>query len=151
MSVSNSEIVSFLSSRVGTAGFVDKLKIRYRKYICPFNRLLEYADGKSSVFDVGCGSGQFCSIVAQFTSVRKIMGIEIDDRLLKNAREINRDFEITDKLRFAKFDGTNIPAELAEYDLVYLIDVIHHIPVANQLSFLRKIHDGMKPGAMLVF
>ncbi len=74
------------------AGFVDRLKIKYRPIICPFIDLIDFAKDKKSVFDIGCGSGQFCALIAKYTGVEKIMGIEINERLVKNANEVNEEF-----------------------------------------------------------
>jgi SAM-dependent methyltransferase len=149
--MTNSEIIKFLTSKTTNAGFVDKLKIKYRPIICPFNDLLDYAKDRTSVFDIGCGSGQFCALIAKYTGVTKIMGIEISQRLVDNANEVNEEFRDKKQIRFQTFDGKNIPDEISEYDLVYMIDVFHHIPPAQQVEFMQQLYKKMKPGARLVF
>lgn len=147
--ISNTELVEFLSTTTADATFLQKLKIRYRPYVCPFNELLEYAEGASSVYDVGCGSGQFAALVANFTNVKDIYGIEIDDHLVNNANEINQRFA-GKKMGFATFDGTTIPDNIKKYDLIYMIDVYHHIPTAIRDDFMRQLYSKMKPGAKLM-
>ena len=41
--MTNKEIIKFLTSTTVNAGFVDKLKIKYRPIICPFNDLINYS------------------------------------------------------------------------------------------------------------
>ena len=143
--MTNSEIIKFLTSKTTNAGFVDKLKIKYRPIICPFNDLIDFAKDKQSVFDIGCGSGQFCALIAKFTNVEKIMGIEINNRLVTNANEVNEEFRNNKTIKFEVFDGTIIPDEIKEYDLVYMIDVFHHIPPTQQIAFMQQLQQKMKP------
>lgn len=148
--VSNSELIKHLESTATKAGIVDRLKIKYRPVICPFDLLLRYTEGKKSVFDIGCGSGQFVSVIARFTSVEKIKGIEISETLIKNAREINAQFSDKKKISFEVFDGVKIPDDIAEYEVIFLIDVLHHVPKAAQQAFIQKIKEKMSPGSILV-
>lgn len=148
--ITNKEIIKFLTSTTINASFVDKLKIKYRPIICPFNTLLDYAKENTSVFDIGCGSGQFCALVAKFTPVKKIMGIEIFQRLIDNAKIVNKQFD-TKELTFEVFDGKNIPDKINEYDIVYMIDVYHHIPKDYQVQFMKNVYAKMKIGSKLVF
>ena len=148
--ITNKEIIRFLTSTTINASFVDKLKIKYRPIICPFSILLGYAKENKTVFDIGCGSGQFCALVAKFTNVRKIMGIEINERLVNNARIVNKQFK-NKELMFEVFDGEIIPNQLSEYDLVYMIDVYHHIPKTYQIQFMKNVYDKMKAGSKLIF
>lgn len=147
----NSEVVRYLASKTVDAGFVDKLKIRYRPLICPFIPLLELANGKTSAFDIGCGSGQFCSVLAHYTDIQRIKGIDVSDGLIANAREISRDFQNSKTLQFACFNGSDIPDDIADYELVYMIDVFHHIPPKIRLDFVAQLYTRMQPDATLVF
>lgn len=148
--ITNKEIIKFLTSTTINASFVDKLKIKYRPIICPFNTLLDYAKENTSVFDIGCGSGQFCALVAKFTPVKKIMGIEIFQRLIDNAKVVNKQFDAKE-LTFEVFDGKTIPDKINEYDLVYMIDVYHHIPKDYQVQFIKNVYAKMKTGSKLIF
>lgn len=149
-SISNPEIIDFLSTTTANATFLQKLKIRYRPYVCPFDELLDYAKLEKSIYDVGCGSGQFCALVANFTDVKSISGIEIDKSLIDNAKKINARFSKTKKLSFSVFDGTTIPDDIKKYDLIFMIDVYHHIPKKIRDEFLKQLFEKMKPGAKLM-
>lgn len=149
--MTNSDIIKFLTSKTTNAGFVDRLKIKYRPIICPFIDLIDFAKDKKSVFDIGCGSGQFCALIAKYTNVEKIMGIEINERLVKNANEVNEEFRDKKQIKFSVFDGKVIPDEIKGYDLVYMIDVFHHIPPAQQVAFMQQLQQKMKSGAVLIF
>ena len=148
--MTNIEIVKFLSSKTTNASFVDKLKIRYRPLICPFIDLINFSKDKQSVFDIGCGSGQFCSLIANYTNVKKIMGIEISQKLVDNAKEVNANVKSAD-IYFEYFDGINLPSRISEYQIVYMIDVFHHIPPSQQFQFLQELYKKMEVNSILVF
>jgi len=148
--ITNQDIIDFLSTTTANATFLQKLKIRYRPYVCPFDELLSYANNEESAYDVGCGSGQFCALLAEFTKVQDIYGIEIDKSLVANAIKINSRFK-KKSLGFAIFDGSRIPENIKKYDLVFMIDVYHHIPTNVREEFMRQLFRKMKPGAKLMF
>ena len=147
---STKEIIQYLSSTSVDCSKIDLLKIKYRPLICPFDKLLEYAANAESAFDIGCGSGQFCSLLAKFSPVKKIYGIEINETLVRNARELNKSLSGQKEMRFEVFDGKTLPEEMKEYDLVYMNDVYHHVPQQGQRQMLRAIYNGMQVGARLI-
>jgi SAM-dependent methyltransferase len=147
----NSEIIRFLTSKTTRAGVIDRLKIRYRPLICPFPDLLNLATNKTAAFDLGCGSGQFCALLAHYTDVRDIMGIEISETLIRNALELNCEFAHSKSMKFQYFDGKTIPDEIGNYDVVYMIDVFHHVDPSHQRPLLQQLHRKMSPASTLVF
>lgn len=140
----------YLRSLPVNSSFIDKLKIAYRPYICPFGPLIEYAKFSTNVFDVGCGSGQFLALLARFAAIKKLGGIEISETLINNARALLAN-QAGIALFLAVFDGKTLPVQINEYDLVTMIDVFHHIPPARQARFLIDLSNTMKPGAVLIF
>lgn len=149
--LTNNDIVTFLSSTTANATFLQKLKIKYRPFVCPFDELIDYANPRDSVYDIGCGSGQFAALIANFTDVNTIKGIEIDKHLVRNATQINKRFSKDKAISFSHFSGSNIPKDIEKYDLIYMIDVYHHIPRDIREDFMRQIYEKMKPGARLMF
>jgi SAM-dependent methyltransferase len=145
---SNKELSSFLKIKNPKMSLLDKLKVVYRPYICPFSELLTEVKNVDSVFDIGCGSGQLLLLISEFTEVKKIGGVEIKQRLIDNAKsllgEINTDF-------LSVYNGKDLPNEMDIFDAIILNDVWHHIPKAQQELFLREVYSKMKKGAILVF
>jgi SAM-dependent methyltransferase len=147
---STKEIIQYLAGTSVDCSKIDLLKIKYRPLICPFDKLLAYADSANSAFDIGCGSGQFCSLLAKFSPVKKIFGIEINEKLIYNARELNKTFSQEKEMRFEVFDGKTLPSEMNEYDLVYMNDVFHHVPPNEQSTMIASIFKNMKSGSRLI-
>lgn len=150
--IGNAELVAFLKSTTADTGFVDALKIQYRPYICPFNDLLSQLSdmGAVRVYDIGCGSGQFALLTAQFTSAAKIKGIEIEERLIHNARQIFARYDFRADVDFEKYSGDVLPDDIGNYDVVFLIDVLHHVPKDLQRFFIAQLYARMRNGARLI-
>jgi 2-polyprenyl-3-methyl-5-hydroxy-6-metoxy-1,4-benzoquinol methylase len=148
--INQSTILKYLKTKSANLSFIDKLKVVYRPLICPFDALLNYIEKEDSVFDIGCGSGQFCALVAQFTTANEIYGIEISETLVENARIVNQEFNDKKNIQFETFNGCQIPSLIQNYSKIYLIDVLHHVPKENQLEFLKEIHSKMSFGSRLI-
>ncbi len=146
--LTNKKIISFLKKTYQSSGFVDGLKIKYRSLICPFISLIQQVQPGQKVGDVGCGSGQFLLLVSEFAQPSFLFGIEISEKLITNARSLfsNR----KNNSLFAEYDGTNFPPQLSNMDIIFLIDVLHHVPKKLQHDFLKNLSIAMKPGATLV-
>ena len=147
--ITTSQISDFLRRKTVNGHFIDKLKIRFRQYICPFADLLNESRRFRSILDIGCGSGQFVLLLAEFTPVKKVAGIEVSGELVKNANALLAPYQNIIEYSFHVFDGTNIP-DLSGYDGIFLIDVLHHIPRGKQIPFLRTLHAAMPAGTELV-
>ena len=144
-------LVKFLSSKESSAKFLDKLKIVYRPYICPFDALLKEIPISASVFDVGCGSGQFALLVAEYRAPKKIKGIEISGALVNNAQKLLNSYSSNIQIVFEKYNGIDIPDDIGEYDYITMIDVAHHIPKKNINRFFYQLHTKMKKNSVLIY
>lgn len=129
-------------------GFIEKLKVSYRPYICPFNELLETIPENEKVFDVGCGSGMFLFLVNKFRNPSQLYGIEIDERLIENAKDLFVGEK--SKSTFSVFDGEVIPEQMKDYNYITLIDVLHHVPLDKQQQFLIEIYNKMSKNSTLI-
>jgi 2-polyprenyl-3-methyl-5-hydroxy-6-metoxy-1,4-benzoquinol methylase len=137
-------------SKSANRSLVDTLKIRYRPLICPFQDLFPYVRPGDRVCDLGCGSGLFPLLLRRFTRAKKILGIEISQRLVVNARELCRTQRSTIPVDFRLYNGIDFPEAIGQCNVVFLVDVLHHIPEARQQLFLQRLHDSMTPGSRLV-
>ncbi len=144
------QLVNFLKSQPTNARFIDKLKIAYRPYICPFHELLQEINQDSRVFDIGCGSGQFALLVAEFVGPKSIAGIEISEELVGNAHELLKAYSKNIEISFEQYDGKQIPKSIQKSDVIFLIDVLHHINKKDQFSFLQNIFEAIVPGTRVV-
>lgn len=148
--ISKKQLVDFLTKTSVNAGLIDKLKIRYRPWVCPYHELLSLIKPGDKVLDIGFGSGQFALLVSEFSEAKKISGIEIREKLVNQANQLFGKRGADQDWNFSLFDGENFPANLNEYNLIFLIDVLHHISKKQQILFLSRIYDKMSPSASLI-
>lgn len=145
------QLIEFLKAQNPKANFLDKLKIVYRPYICPFNKLLSEVETEKSIFDVGCGSGQFALLLAEYRSPKNITGIEISEKLIQNAKVLLAPYQNNIDINFEKYNGVEIPSSISKCDYVTMIDVGHHIPKKIQKDFFHQLYDKMQKGSTLIY
>jgi len=127
--------------------------LKYRPYICPLAELLDYVPEGATVFDAGCGCGLL--LLALASAGRRIsgVGIDTDGGAIRAARLAARTPEIAGSgstLSFETAGGTEAWPE-ARFDVVSLIDVLHHVPPAGQRGFLAAAAARVRPGGILIY
>lgn len=143
-----SKLSKILKNKSVDTDFISGLKIAYRPYMCPFDDILLECETKKSIFDIGCGSGMFLSLCAEFLNPSKLGGIEISDKLISNTKSILSDYDIP--LNIKKYDGKRFPKEIHDYDIVTIIDILHHIPKDYQIKFLEDLIEKVKKGTKII-
>jgi SAM-dependent methyltransferase len=147
--ITNKDLLQYLKSLDFKSGFFDRLKVYYRPLICPFAELINLVNEGEKVGDIGCGSGQFCLLLAEFGKPSSVFGIEISNRLVSNANQL---FNKYSKIpyEFQYFDGIHFPDKINQLDTLFLNDVLHHVPAPSQEAFIVNLIDKMKSGARLI-
>lgn len=118
-----------------------------RLAVSPLADLIRLVPSNARVFDVGCGTGAFLALVGQTRAPAALYGSEVDGSTAAHASVL-----------LSRLDGagsrevfvTARPAEgtpLRDCDIVTLIDVLHHIPAAEQRTFVTEIAASLRPGA----
>lgn len=119
------------------------VKNRYRPYVCPLVEIVEQIPDGASLFDVGCGSGTLLHLGRQFRHVKKAGGYDISP----SAVEASAAFENLDVQLLSA--GDPLPS-LSGYDIISMVDVLHHIPVGQQNEFISTIIKNMDMGSELL-
>jgi len=125
---------------------------RLRPYICPFEVLLPYVPRGSSVLDIGCGSGLFLGLLAATGAQIRGIGIDTSERAIACAQLMVRRLrgQFDGDLTFLRVDHhSSWPGQ--EFDVVSMIDVMHHVPQAQQRGFLEQALALVKAGGVLVY
>lgn len=127
--------------------------MHHRIVICPFESLIPHVAPGSSVLDVGCGAGLFLALLAG--TVSDIAGVGLDSstpaietalRMAERAKLLG--YPAT--LRFVRLHVAE-PWPAGLFDVVSLVDVMHHVPVADQKSVFRRAVDSVTPGGILIY
>lgn len=148
-SLSTANLLTYLKTLEFKSSPINRLKVYYRPVVSPIVDLIHLVKEGEKVGDIGCGSGQFCLLLTKFAKPSYIYGIEISDKLVSNAKQLFERYS-TIPFAFEKFDGIQFPEKIKELDVIILMDVLHHVPKANQRQFIVHLIGAMKSGARLI-
>jgi len=116
----------------------------YKRWACSresaFLYLLEF-DPEATVVDLGCGNGEFTMKIKEKIGCNRIMGVDIDEKALNEARErgiIVRKADLNDSLPFKE----------NSFDVVVSNQVIEHL--FYPVRFMKEIYRILKPGGYTV-
>jgi SAM-dependent methyltransferase len=108
--------------------------------------LLLPAEGR--ILDVGCGFGLFAAYFGQTQPGRSIVGVDPDERRVGIARGVAGRLGLA-KHAFVAGDVRSAPIE-GGFDAAYVLDVMHHLPSADQARVLERLRSLLVPGGMLL-
>lgn len=97
--------------------------------------------------DYGCGVGRLSRALS--TSFQCVLGLDISDAMLSEARSVNSGFN---NIQFLRTSGDSLAGIAAgTIDLIYSNIVLQHSPRKNQRALIREFCRVLRPGATLVF
>jgi SAM-dependent methyltransferase len=85
-------------------------------------------DGDPAVLDIGCGIGQYASV-----TTGRYVGVDLNEPYVAHARRRRGD----DRHTFRCVDAIELVAEDERFDLVLMVDFLHHLPDEAALSVLE--------------
>jgi 2-polyprenyl-3-methyl-5-hydroxy-6-metoxy-1,4-benzoquinol methylase len=99
------------------------------------------------VLDVGCGFGLWTAYFAQMHPERRFVGIDPSAARIDMARRVAEHVGAQAEFRAENIQTSNLDGP---FDAAYLLDVLHHIPRADQVAVIERIHDLLVPGGVLI-
>jgi 2-polyprenyl-3-methyl-5-hydroxy-6-metoxy-1,4-benzoquinol methylase len=108
--------------------------------------LLLPAEGR--ILDVGCGFGLFAAYFAQTQPDRQITGIDTNEKRVEMARRVMATLGAKGH-EFVAGDARD-PRVRGPFDAIYVLDVMHHVPRADQEQLLSTLHGLLAPDGVLV-
>jgi len=125
-----------------------------RPSICPIETLVREIPPGSRVLDVGCGAGLLLLAGASSGRVASGCGVDISERALGAARSALAEFAKRTQrgpvpITFQCSSGVDLPD--GPFDVVTLVDVMHHVPPAVQHKFFAATAARMRPQGLLVY
>lgn len=95
--------------------------------------------------DLGCGQGRTFPLIKQHFAPREIVAVDIDPRMLEQARDAAARFEIPVTVKACSVTKLDLPDD--SVDAILCHQLVHH--VANQAGALREMLRVLKPGGLL--
>lgn len=135
----------------------------YRPRICPFEKLLPWVPKGSEILDVGCGGGLWLHLLARLGVIRSGVGfdsspgaIALANGALSTGWNADETVDCRPCLRFEHLDvraDWPLPASAASggFDVVSIIDVMHHVPRDAQRSVIERAVERLRPGGVLIY
>jgi 2-polyprenyl-3-methyl-5-hydroxy-6-metoxy-1,4-benzoquinol methylase len=123
-----------------------------RPYNCPLEVLISLAPESGLVFDIGCGCGIFLGLAVACGKKISGVGVDTSDASIEMAMAMRDglDAAMRERLTFQRIRATaDWPA--GPFDMVSMIDVMHHIPPAQQAESFAAAARMVKPGGALLY
>ena len=121
-----------------------------RPWICPFGMLIESVPENASVLDVGCGSGLFLGLLASIGRISRGLGFDVSRGSIELANRMKARHPLGDILEFTCLDSVDSWRH-GHYDVVSVIDLLHHIPPPDQRALVEKATAHVRPGGILLY
>lgn len=100
------------------------------------------------ILDIGCGFGLFANYFAARSPLRKVHGIDVDERRIAQARATaervgleNASFHVGDAHTY-EFDR--------DFDAVVVLDLLHHVGYETADRLIDAVYRHLKPGGIFV-
>jgi len=103
-------------------------------------------DEYDNVADLGCGTGSATRVLAQKASRGIVLGIDLSDRMILQAR---REYRNPHNALFLVADASGIPCINAFFDSLLSVESIYYYPGLD-LAF-HEVHRILKPGGKAFF
>ncbi len=134
---------------VNTRGGI-KFRQRLRPYICPFHILVDYIPPNANILDVGCGAGLFILLLERLGRISSAIGFDSDPAAIGAAQAIARTLPASARVRFEHRDASRAWPE-GRFDVVSLIDVLHHVRPEKQAELIATAAGHVKEGGILLY
>ena len=97
-----------------------------------------------TALEIGCGSGNGTKLIKKYFSAKNIVGIDLDERMIRIAERRNTDPGIN----FMVSDASKMDFPDNSFDAIFDFGIIHHIP--NWKDCLNELSRVLKPGGELI-
>jgi SAM-dependent methyltransferase len=108
----------------------------------------QYLPPSGRVLDLGCGFGLFSLYYAAVAPGRFVRGVDLSPRRIAMARRAAARLELVN-VSYREGDARDVSGS-GEYVAAYMLDIVHHVPVASVEPLLQRLRDCLAPGGLLL-
>lgn len=123
---------------------------RWRPLICPFEVVIEEVPDGSRVLDIGSGPGLWLQLLAVFGKLQRGVGFDSNPKLIEVGEEILRKHELSDLVEL-RYLPVQAPWPDGDFNVLTMIDVMHHIPVADRAGVIQSVADRLPKGGLFIY
>jgi 2-polyprenyl-3-methyl-5-hydroxy-6-metoxy-1,4-benzoquinol methylase len=125
----------------------------WRPYVCPFDRLVGHVPEGSNVLDIGCGAGLLFALMAGLRYDFIGVGFDVSQSAIDLAKSMAKRVVAPASRAQLFFERLDIGAAWpsGSFDVVFLVDVLHHVKPECQRAFLGRVISKVKQGGTLVY
>jgi len=108
--------------------------------------------GRANILDIGCGSGGHLLSIHKVNPSAVGVGIDLDETVVKQARENLITWDLTDTFRILTGDILNPPAELnGSFDYITLFNLIYYFKFEDRVALFKSLKPMLNPrGSLLI-
>jgi SAM-dependent methyltransferase len=93
-----------------------------------------------NVLDIGSGIGLTDHHLSAY--FKNLHGVDVEEGVVKKASEFNPN------VKYSLYNSLNLPFGNSSMDMVFAINVMHHVPPDNWKNFVKEMNRVLKPGGM---
>jgi ubiquinone/menaquinone biosynthesis C-methylase UbiE len=113
-------------------------------YELPMLRKMIVINGIDKALEIGCGNGHGAKLIKKFFNPRNIVGIDLDERMIRLAKKRNNDQSIS----FLVMDASKLNFPDKHFDAIFDFGMIHH--VANWKDCLKELKRVLKDDGKII-
>jgi 2-polyprenyl-3-methyl-5-hydroxy-6-metoxy-1,4-benzoquinol methylase len=121
-----------------------------RPYICPFDELIARVPAGSSVLDIGCGAGLFLGLLEKSGRLARGVGFDASHRAVVAAQAMSKQNFPNGRVQF-EFREPKQSWPSGSFDVVSMIDVMHHVPPPDQRTMIDEALSRVNPGGFFLY
>ena len=108
----------------------------------------QYLPRDGRILDLGCGFGLFSLYFGLDAPGRQLTGVDLSPKRIDWARRCAERLGVTN----VSYTASNVLEwrENAQFDAIFMLDLIHHLPKAEVAGFLEKVTRQLAPGGILI-
>ena len=107
-------------------------------------RKLSNLSPNKAVLEIGCGTGNGSKLIKKYFQTDRIYATDLDKRMIDIAKKKNKD----DSISFEVQSATKLKYKNNNFDAIFDLGVIHHIP--NWKDCLKELKRVLKPKGQLI-
>ncbi|MBI2324017.1 MAG: class I SAM-dependent methyltransferase [Chloroflexi bacterium] len=127
------------------APFFARMFVHGRAFLADMARVEEYVPRHGFIVDLGCGHGLFANLLVESSPMRRVLGLDHDDRKIGVARGTVAGRE---NLRFEVADIVSVPPPRC--DAITIVDVLYLMTPEDQERVLKGAAAALNEGAPLI-